>query len=90
MRSLLSVSRKVAQRPHKGRKEHRVIFIAGVWHIETINDQWKHISQIEHTRQRSETGVMVNLVAGLVAYTYQPKKPSLGLRRDLPLPLLIM
>jgi hypothetical protein len=23
---------------------------------------------------------MVNLVAGLLAYTYQPKKPSLGLR----------
>jgi Transposase DDE domain len=50
--------------------------------IETINDQLKNISQIEHTRHRSVTGFMVNLVAGLIAYTYQPKKPSLGLRRD--------
>ena len=48
--------------------------------IETINDQLKNISQIEHSRHRSLTGFMVNLVAGLIAYTYQPKKPSLGLR----------
>jgi transposase len=58
--------------------------------IETINDQLKNISQIEHTRHRSVTGFMVNLVAGLVAYTYQPKKPSLGLRRDPKLPMLIV
>ena len=48
--------------------------------IETINDQLKNISQIEHSRHRSLPGFMVNLVAGLIAYTYQPKKPSLGLR----------
>ena len=47
--------------------------------IETINDQLKNISQIEHTRHRSATNFMVNLVAGLVAYTHQPKKPSLNL-----------
>lgn len=57
--------------------------------IETINDQLKNISQIEHTRHRSVPGFMVNLVAGVVAYTYQPKKPSLGLRRDPLLPVLI-
>ena len=49
--------------------------------IETINDQLKHISQIEHSRHRSLTGFMVNLVGGLIAYTFQPKKPSLGLWR---------
>ena len=43
--------------------------------IETINDQLKNISQIEHSH-RSLGGFMVNLVAGLIAYTYQPKKPS--------------
>ena len=48
--------------------------------IETVNDQLKNISQIEHSRHRSVTGFMVNLVAGLIAYTCQPKKPSLGLR----------
>jgi hypothetical protein len=37
--------------------------------LETINDQLKNISQIEHTRHRSVTEFMVNLVAGLVAYS---------------------
>ena len=32
--------------------------------IETINDQLKNISQIEHTRHRSVTGFMVNLLGG--------------------------
>jgi hypothetical protein len=58
--------------------------------IETINDQLKNISQIEHTRHRSVTGFMVNLVAGLVAYSHRPKKPSLGLRRDPLLPILVV
>jgi Transposase DDE domain len=46
--------------------------------IETVNDQLKNVSQIEHSRHRSLTGFMVNLVSGLIAYTFQPKKPSLG------------
>ena len=48
--------------------------------IETVNDQLKNISQIEHTRHRSVANFMVNLIAGLIAYTYQDKKPSLNLR----------
>ena len=47
--------------------------------IETINDQLKNISQIEHTRHRSAPNFLVNLVAGLIAYCHQPKKPSLNL-----------
>lgn len=47
--------------------------------IETVNDQLKNISQIVHTRHRSISNFMVNLVAGLIAYTHQPKKPSLQL-----------
>lgn len=47
--------------------------------IETVNDQLKNISQIEHTRHRSTTNFLVNLVAGLIHYTHQPKKPSLRL-----------
>jgi hypothetical protein len=50
--------------------------------IETIHDQLKNISQIEHTRHRSPLNFLVNLVAGLVAYCHQPKKPSLGLFSD--------
>ena len=52
--------------------------------IETINDQLKNISQIEHSRHRSFTNFLVNLVAGLIAYTLQPKKPSLHLQETLP------
>lgn len=47
--------------------------------IETINDQLKNISQIEHTRHRKPANFAVNLIAGLIAYTLQPKKPSLNL-----------
>lgn len=47
--------------------------------IETINDQLKNISQIEHTRHRSIAGFMVNLLGGLIAYTYHDKKPSLSI-----------
>jgi len=50
--------------------------------LETIIDQLKNISQIEHTRHRSLANFMVNLVCGLIAYSHQPTKPSLAL--DLP------
>ena len=46
--------------------------------IETINDQLKNISQIEHSRHRSPINFLVNLVSGLIAYTHQPNKPSLN------------
>lgn len=45
--------------------------------IETINDQLKNISQIEHSRHRSFANFIVNLLAGLIAYSFQPKKPSI-------------
>ena len=48
--------------------------------IETVNDQLKNISQIEHSRHRSIPNAMVNVLAGVIAYTYQEKKPSLNLR----------
>ncbi len=51
--------------------------------IETIMDQLKNISQVEHSRHRSPANFAVNLLAGLIAYTHQPKKPSLRLPPDL-------
>ncbi len=58
--------------------------------IETVTDQLKNISQIEHTRHRSPANFAVNLLAGLVAYTLQPKKPCIRLPSKLPqLPALI-
>jgi hypothetical protein len=50
--------------------------------IETVNDQLKNVCQIEHTRHRSVANFMVNLLAALIAYIYQEKKPSLNLRHD--------
>ena len=47
--------------------------------IETIIDQLKNISQIEHSRHRSPVNFMVNLICGLIAYCHQPKKPALNL-----------
>ncbi len=45
--------------------------------IETVNDQLKNISQIEHTRHRSVSNFLVNMLGGIAAYCHQPKKPSL-------------
>lgn len=47
--------------------------------IESITDQLKNISQIEHSRHRSPITFCVNLVCGLIAFCHQPKKPSLHL-----------
>jgi len=47
--------------------------------IESIVDQLKNISQIEHTRHRSPINAFINIIAGLIAYCHQPNKPSLNL-----------
>ena len=46
--------------------------------IESVNDQLKNISQTEHTRHRSPFNFAVNLIAGLIAYTMQPRKPHIN------------
>ena len=58
--------------------------------IECVNDQLKNISQIEHTRHRSPLNGIVNIIAAVVAYTFQPKKPALDLYTTggIPLPQL--
>ena len=48
--------------------------------IETINDQLKNICQIVHSRHRSTANFLVNVIAALIAYTYNEKLPSLNLR----------
>lgn len=50
--------------------------------VETIHDQLKNISQIEHSRHRSPVNFVVNLLSGLIAYCHQPVKPSLRLPAD--------
>jgi transposase len=52
--------------------------------IESIIDQLKNISHIEHSRHRSPVNCFVNIICGLIAYSHQPKKPSLRIEWALP------
>jgi len=45
--------------------------------IETVNDELKNICQVEHSRHRSFANFITNLIAGLIAYSFFPKKPSI-------------
>jgi len=47
--------------------------------IERVMDQLKNISQIEHTRSCNPLNACIYIIAGLIAYCHQPKKPSLGI-----------
>jgi hypothetical protein len=58
--------------------------------IETINDQLKNVSQIEDSRHRSPFNFFINLIAGLVAYTFREKKPSLNIILPQALPSLVI
>jgi len=46
--------------------------------IETVNDELKNICQIEHTSHRSFDNFVTNLLSGLIAYSFFPKKSSLN------------
>lgn len=50
--------------------------------IETINDQLKNITQVEHSRHRSVHGFMLNIIAGLIAYSLKESKPSLKITSE--------
>ena len=45
--------------------------------IETVNDELKNICQIEHTRHRSISGFLLNIISAIAAYSFFPKKPSI-------------
>jgi hypothetical protein len=47
--------------------------------IETIIDQLKNVCQIERACHRSPINFLAHLLAGLIAHSHQPKKPSLRL-----------
>lgn len=46
--------------------------------IETVFDQLRNISQIEHPRHRSFWNFLGNIIAGLAAYSWREKKPGLN------------
>ena len=49
--------------------------------IESVIEQLKHICQIEHSRHRSPTNFVVNLLSGLIAYCHRQRKPSIAIDR---------
>lgn len=51
--------------------------------IETVNDELKNMCQIEHSRHRSVGNFLTNLIAGLIAYSFFDKKPSLKYQNPL-------
>jgi len=51
--------------------------------IESVNDFLKNICYIEHSRHRSPMNFLVNLIAGLTAYSFSDMKPSLDLQPSL-------
>ncbi|MDE6005558.1 MAG: transposase [Oscillospiraceae bacterium] len=52
--------------------------------IKSVNDFLKNICDIEHSRHRSVTNFLVNLISALVAYSFLPKKPSICSSSDMP------
>ncbi len=47
--------------------------------IETVNDELKNMCQVEHTRHRGFSNFITNLLSGLIAYSFFPKKPSMNI-----------
>jgi hypothetical protein len=45
--------------------------------IETVDDELKNICQVGHSRHRSFGNFITNLISGLIAYSFFPKKPSI-------------
>ncbi len=50
--------------------------------IETVNDELKNICQVEHSRHRSFENFITNMISGLIAYSFLPKKPSLKFKTE--------
>lgn len=46
--------------------------------IETVNDELKNMCQVEHSRHRSFVNFVSDTIAGLIAYCFFPKKPSIS------------
>ena len=51
--------------------------------IETINEELKNMAQVEHSRHQSFHNFVNNLMSGLAAYCFFPKKPMLRLEREI-------
>ena len=52
--------------------------------IETINDELKNICHVEHSRHRGKANFLINLLAGLTAYSFFDKKPAIKVEWESP------
>jgi hypothetical protein len=52
--------------------------------IETVNVVLKNTCQIEHSRHRTFDNFRTNMISGLLAYSFLPKKPSFKICNMLP------
>ena len=57
------------------------LFVDGIQLVTRL----KNMTQIEHSRHRSVANFAVNLMAGLAAYSFFPKKPMIALERVSPM-----
>lgn len=48
--------------------------------IECVNDELKNICKLQHTRHRSISNFLLNILGTLAAYAFFPKKPSLNIQ----------
>ena len=55
--------------------------------IETVNDELKNISQVEHSIHRYFDRFIINLLQAITTYFLFPKKPSINAQRSFTLPL---
>jgi hypothetical protein len=45
--------------------------------VESVVDELKNVCQIEHSRYRRFKNFIVDLISGLIAYSFLPKKPAI-------------
>ena len=58
--------------------------------IESVIDQLKAILHIQHTRHRSPNNFLTNVFAGIAAYIFKPKKPSISFAHSISGKVLLM
>lgn len=51
--------------------------------IETVNDELKNITQVEHSRHKAFDNFIVNLLSAIAAYCCFPKKPYINVTRTI-------
>jgi len=51
--------------------------------IESVIGQFKEIAYIQHTRHRSLENFFINLLGGILAYVFKPKKPTVSFSKSI-------